>query len=53
MGGFNSFFWIDRERDVTAALYTQTLPFYDARVLALVERFERAAYAELAANPTS
>ncbi len=30
-GGFNTFYWIDRERDLTAALYTQTLPFWTRR----------------------
>ncbi len=46
-GIFNSYYWIDRESGLCAALFTQTLPFFDARVLALLEAFERAVYAEL------
>ncbi|GGL94712.1 serine hydrolase domain-containing protein [Nakamurella endophytica] len=41
-GGFNTFYWVDRTRGVTAALYTATLPFYDPAVLDLYDRFERA-----------
>jgi methyl acetate hydrolase len=44
-GGFNSFYWIDRRRDIAAALYTQTLPFYDPRVVRLAASFRDAVYA--------
>lgn len=44
-GGFNTFFWVDRKTGLTAALYTQTIPFYDDAVMALCRRFELAAYA--------
>lgn len=48
-GGFNSFYWIDRQNDVAAALYTQTLPFWDPAVLGLYRSFEAAAYRALSA----
>ncbi len=45
MGGFNTFFWVDRKSGITAALYTQTIPFYDDAIMNLYRRFELAAYA--------
>ena len=45
MGGFNTFFWVDRRRGMTAAFYTQTLPFYDTAIMDTYRRFETAAYA--------
>lgn len=45
MGGFNTFFWVDRKSGLTGALYTQTIPFYDAAIMDLFARFETAAYA--------
>ena len=44
----NTYYWIDPKRDVAGVLMTQILPFADARVLALLDRFEQAAYAESA-----
>ncbi len=44
-GGFNTFFWVDRKSGLTAALYTQTIPFYDEKIMDLYRRFELAAYA--------
>jgi methyl acetate hydrolase len=44
-GVFNTFFWVDRNNGVAGALYTQTLPFYDADVVACYRQFERAVYA--------
>ncbi len=44
-GGFNTFFWIDRSRGLTAALYAQTLPFYDDPIVDLYRRFETSVYA--------
>lgn len=41
-GGFNTFYWMDRERGITAALHTATLPFYEPRVLQAYEAFESA-----------
>jgi methyl acetate hydrolase len=39
-GGWNTFFWIDRKRDLSAGLYTQTAPFYDPAVVGLYHQFE-------------
>jgi CubicO group peptidase (beta-lactamase class C family) len=49
MGGFNTFFWVDRKRGITAALYTQTIPFYDDAIMATYRHFETAVYATAAA----
>jgi methyl acetate hydrolase len=43
-GGWNTFFWIDRARDLAAALYTQSMPFYDPGILDCYRRFERLVY---------
>ena len=50
-GLYNSYYWIDRERDICGVLITQILPFYDADVLALLDDFETAVYA--AANTSN
>lgn len=47
MGGFNTFFWVDRKSGLTAALYTQTIPFYDDAIMNLYRRFETTAYASV------
>lgn len=39
-GGWNTFFWIDRAKGLTAAMYVQTVPFYDPQVIGLYHRFE-------------
>jgi methyl acetate hydrolase len=44
-GLFNSYYWVDSTQQVAGAIFTQTLPFYDARIVALYERFERLIYA--------
>lgn len=44
-GVYNTFFWVDRANGVTAAFYTQTLPFYDETVIGAYRDFERAVYA--------
>jgi methyl acetate hydrolase len=41
----NTYFWIDPQRKVAGVILTQLIPFADAKVLALYERFERAIYA--------
>ncbi|HZP39276.1 MAG TPA: serine hydrolase domain-containing protein [Methylomirabilota bacterium] len=46
-GLYNTYYWLDPVRPVTGVLLTQILPFADARVLALYERFERAIYEAL------
>ena len=47
-GLLNCYFWLDPVRKVTGALFTQILPFYDERVVALYGAFERGLYAGLA-----
>jgi methyl acetate hydrolase len=47
-GLLNSYFWLDPVKQVTGALFTQILPFYDERVVALYGEFERNLYAGLA-----
>lgn len=42
----NTHFWIDPETGVGVALLFQVLPFYDPAVLQVMDRFERALYAE-------
>jgi CubicO group peptidase (beta-lactamase class C family) len=46
-GLLNCYFWLDPIRRVTAALFSQVLPFYDARVVELYGAFERGLYAGL------
>ena len=53
MGGFNSFYWIDPASRLTAALYTATVPFYDAPIVELALAFERAVYAATPTTPGS
>ena len=43
-GLFNSYFWIDRERDLCAVFATQVLPFYDEKSVRWLKSFERAVY---------
>lgn len=40
----NAYFWIDPKSGITAALLTQILPFWDAKVCALRTQFERTIY---------
>lgn len=44
-GVYNTFFWIDRERQVGAVLMTQLLPYLDQGPQKLLEDFDRAVYA--------
>jgi len=44
-GIYNTFFWIDREKQVAAVLLTQMLPFLDPGPMKLLEDFDRAVYA--------
>ncbi|TML99591.1 MAG: beta-lactamase family protein [Actinobacteria bacterium] len=48
-GLFNCYFWIDRKSGISAALMTQLLPFFDARMVETLLGFEAAVYAELGA----
>ena len=43
-GIFNTFFWIDREKQVSAGFFTQMLPGLEPGVTKLVEEFDRAVY---------
>jgi methyl acetate hydrolase len=44
-GIHNTFFWIDREKQVGAVLMSHMLPFLDPRAAKLLEDFDRAVYA--------
>lgn len=43
-GLLNSYFWVDPVRKVAGTLFTQILPFYDARVVDLYGQFEQGLY---------
>jgi CubicO group peptidase (beta-lactamase class C family) len=43
-GIFNTFFWIDREKQLTGVLLTQVSPFLDAAAAKLIDSFDRAIY---------
>lgn len=43
-GLFNSYFWIDREKDLFGVFATQTLPFYDSKSINTLKSFEKAVY---------
>ncbi len=43
----NSYFWIDPKRGVTGVFMTQILPFFDAKVIAVLGEFESAVYGSL------
>ena len=49
-GLYNTYFWIDREQNVCGVLITQILPFYDADVVGLFNRFETAVYTVISAT---
>ncbi len=44
-GIYNTFFWIDREKQVGAVLMTQILPFLDPGPMKLLEDFDQTVYA--------
>jgi CubicO group peptidase (beta-lactamase class C family) len=46
-GLLNTYFWIDPVKRVVGSLFTQTLPFYDHRIVNLYGQFEQALYAGL------
>jgi methyl acetate hydrolase len=47
-GIFNTEFWIDPERGISAVLLMQYLPFYDAAAIETLQGFERRVYESLA-----
>jgi CubicO group peptidase (beta-lactamase class C family) len=44
-GIFNTFFWIDREKQIAAVFMTQMLPFMDPGAATTIGEFDRAVYA--------
>ena len=48
-GIFNSYYWIDRSKNVGAVLMTQLLPFFDVQVVEMLIGFELAVYAQIGA----
>lgn len=51
-GIFNTYFWLDPTQDVCGVLMTQVLPFYDSKVVELLNGFERAVYRQVGAQAT-
>lgn len=49
-GIFNSYYWIDRASGITAAIFTQLLPFFDQRMIELLMGFEQEVYASVGAT---
>jgi len=43
----NTYFWVDRSRDVAGVIMMQLLPFIDAKAIDLFNLFERGVYASL------
>ncbi len=43
----NTYFWLDPVRRVAGVILMQILPFADGEALTLLDRFERAVYAEV------
>jgi CubicO group peptidase (beta-lactamase class C family) len=48
-GLFNSYYWIDPATGITAAIFTQLLPFFDGRMVEMLLQFEQGIYAQLGA----
>jgi methyl acetate hydrolase len=48
-GLFNSYYWIDPATGITAAIFTQLLPFFDGRMVETLLQFEQDVYAHLGA----
>jgi len=44
-GALNTFFWIDRQKQIGAVFLTQSLPFLDPEMTKVVQDFDRAVYA--------
>jgi methyl acetate hydrolase len=51
-GLMNSYYWIDPSSGITAALFTQVLPFFDAQVVEATMGMEQSVYAALGAMVT-
>jgi methyl acetate hydrolase len=48
-GLFNSYYWLDRTTGIAVAIFTQLLPFFDARMVDTLLEFEQAVYAQVGA----
>jgi CubicO group peptidase (beta-lactamase class C family) len=48
-GIFNTYYWIDRAAGVGAVIMTQILPFFDGRVVEVLQAFETMVYAQVGA----
>jgi len=48
-GLFNCYYWIDPATGIAAAIFTQLLPFFDARMVETLLQFEEGVYARLGA----
>jgi methyl acetate hydrolase len=48
-GLFNSYYWIDPASGITAAIFTQLLPFFDERMVETLLQFEQGIYAQVGA----
>jgi methyl acetate hydrolase len=49
-GLFNCYYWIDPTSGVTAAIFTQLLPFFDERMVETLLQFEHGIYTQLPAR---
>jgi CubicO group peptidase (beta-lactamase class C family) len=48
-GLFNCYYWVDPTTGITAAIFTQLLPFFDAQMVDTLLEFEQGVYAQLGA----
>ena len=48
-GLFNCYYWIDPTSGITAAIFTQLLPFFDPQMVDTLLQFEQGVYAQLGA----
>jgi methyl acetate hydrolase len=48
-GLFNCYYWIDPATGISAAIFTQLLPFFDGRMVDTLLEFEQGVYAQLGA----
>jgi len=48
-GLFNCYYWVDPASGITAAIFTQLLPFFDGRMVETLLQFEQATYAQVGA----
>ena len=48
-GLFNCYYWVDPATGITATVFTQLLPFFDARMVETLMQFEQDVYAQLGA----